>query len=244
METRFAGKYPLDSIHIINERSISVFDKNSPLLATLPFLSSVSPAEWAEARPFSVTFPAQARMFQKEEAASYGMFVLRGTARITLIEESGREAVIALLSAGEVCSLLVLSGLSGRDYPGSIIAETEVEALFIAKSSFLRWVQEHELVRSAIFGGLLDSMLHMVEHAKAKQSVPLETRLARALLRRTSDSAPLLHATHQELAAEIGSVREVVSRALRRFQTKGWIESGRGWLRIIRREELEKGFGD
>ena len=66
----------------------------------------------------------------------YGMFLISGTARITFINENGNEAVLNKLSAGEVCSLLVLSGLSGRDYPGTLIAESEVEVLYVLKSSF------------------------------------------------------------------------------------------------------------
>jgi CRP/FNR family transcriptional regulator len=89
--------------------------------------------------------------------------LLSGTARITLIGENGKESVLNILSAGEVCSLLVLSGLSGRDYSGSLITETNVEALFVAKSNFLRWVQQYEQIRNAIFGGLLDGMIRMGE---------------------------------------------------------------------------------
>ncbi|MDF2964379.1 MAG: Crp/Fnr family transcriptional regulator [Paenibacillus sp.] len=218
--------------------------KDSQLFEVFPCLSAVNPGEWAEAQPFIRTFPAKARIFQKEDAAVYGMFLLRGTARITLIGENGSESVINLLSAGEVCSLLVLSGLSGRDYPGSLIAETEVEALFVLKRSFLRWVQEHEPIRNAIFGGLFDGMLRMSELLQTKQSMPLEKRLAGALLRVTSEKQPLLRITHQELAAEIGSVREVVTRALQRYQRKGLLETGRGWVRIVHRSELEAHLGD
>lgn len=153
-----------------------------------------------KAQSFIVAFPAKTRVFQKEDAAAYGMFLLRGTVRITLIEENGNESILNVLTAGEVCSLMVLSGLSGRDYPGSLIAETDVEVMFVSKSSFLRWVQEHEPIRHAIFGGLLDGMMRMSEFLQPKQTVPLDVRLAKALLRVTSDKQPLLHSTHQELA--------------------------------------------
>jgi CRP/FNR family transcriptional regulator len=213
-------------------------------LDVFPCLNAVRPEEWAEAQPFTRTFPAKTRIFAKEDAAKYGMFLLRGSALITLIGENGSESVLNVLSAGEVCALLVLSGLSGRDYPGSLIAETEVEALFVSRSSFLRWVQEHEPIRSAVFGGLLEGMLRMSELLQARQTEPLDARLARALLRGTSEKQPLLHATHQELAAEIGSAREVVTRALRRFQQNGWVETGRGWVRVTGREELEAELED
>ncbi|TMV49535.1 Crp/Fnr family transcriptional regulator [Paenibacillus mesophilus] len=218
--------------------------QHSHLLDVFPFLRAVPTAEWEGARTTIQQFPAKTRIFQKEDASLYAMFLLRGTALITLIGENGSESVLNVLSAGEVCSLMLLSGLSGRDYPGSIIAETDVEALFVSKNSFLRWVQDHESIRHAVFGGLLDGTLRMSERLGARQTVPVEARLAKALLRVTSEEQPLFQVTHQELAAQIGSAREVVSRVLQRFQRKGWIEAVRGRVQILQRRELETLLGD
>ncbi|MFB9276160.1 Crp/Fnr family transcriptional regulator [Cohnella cellulosilytica] len=143
-----------------------------------------------------------------------------------------------------MCALLVLSGLSGRDYPGTIRAESEVEALFVAKRCFLGWLQTHDDIRTAVFGGLLDGMLRIGGQAGERRSEPLDARLAKALLRADSERGPMVRVTHHELAAEIGSVREVVSRALRRYRDRGWIETGRGWVRIVRRGGLEALLGD
>jgi CRP/FNR family transcriptional regulator len=218
--------------------------KNSRSLEVFPFLEAIPAAEWTKAQPSVLTFPAKTSIFQKEDAANNGMFLLSGTARITLIDVNGGESVTNVLSAGEVCSLLVLCGLSDRDYPGSIIAETDVEVLFVTKNSFLSWIQVHEPIRKAIFGGLLDGIIRMSELLQARQNIPLEVRLAKALLRVTSKKHPLLQTTHQELATEIQSSREVVTRALQRFQRKGWVETGRGWVRIVSRDMLEVHLGD
>ncbi|WP_160499504.1 Crp/Fnr family transcriptional regulator [Paenibacillus dendrobii] len=218
--------------------------EDKQLLNVFPCLGAVQPNEWAEAHPFMRRFPAKSSIFQREDAAIYGMFLLSGTVRITLINEQGSESVLNMLTAGEVCSLMVLSGLSGRDYPGSLIAETDVDVLFVLKSSFLRWVQEYEPIRTAIFGGLFEGMLRMVDMLQEKQRMPLEKRLVKALLRATAEGQPLIHATHQELADEIGTAREVVSRSLQRFKQYGWIETGRGWVRIDQRRRLEDQLGD
>ncbi|KIL42283.1 hypothetical protein SD70_01810 [Gordoniibacillus kamchatkensis] len=212
---------------------------DSGLLERFPYLSAIRPEEWAEAQPFARTFPAKARIFQREDADSYGVFLIEGTARISRIGEDGSEHVLSVLAPGEVCALLVLSGLSERDYPGIMTAETDVTALFVSKRSFLRWVQEYSPVRSAVFGSLLENILRMDEQLQAMLSEPLDTRLAKALLRATSERRPLLYTTHHGLAAEIGSAREVVSRALQRFRRQGWVETGRGWVRVVRRSELE-----
>jgi CRP/FNR family transcriptional regulator len=72
----------------------------------------------------------------------------------------------------------------------------------------------------------------------------LDVRLAEALLGSTSAQQPQLRLTHYELASEIGTAREVVSRILQRYQRQGWLETGRGWVRITRRNELEALVGD
>lgn len=222
----------------------SMMDTQSIAVGAFPCLRAVSSKEWAEAAPVIRNFPAKSGIFQKEDAAVYGMFLIHGSARISLIVDNGSESILHVLSAGEVCALFVLSGLSGRDYPGSLVAETDVQALFVLKGSFLRWVTEHEPIRNAIFGGLLDGMIRMGGAAQSRETARLEPRLAGALLRLTTETQPLLHTTHRELAVEIGSAREVVSRALLRYQRKGWVETGRGWVRILNRGELEAQLGD
>jgi len=220
----------------------NVTDKR--LLEVFPCLRAICPEDWAEAQQEVRTFPAKSRLFQREDAASYGMFLLSGSARISQIGEDGSERVVNKLTPGEICALLVLSGLSGRDYPAVIEAETEVEALFVSKLSFLRWVQEYEPIRRTVFGNLLEGIMRMGEQLQARQTKPLDMRLAEALLNFTSEQQPLLRMTHYELATEIGTAREVVSRALHRYQRQGWVETGRGWIRIIRRNELNGIFGD
>ncbi|SFE13784.1 CRP/FNR family transcriptional regulator, anaerobic regulatory protein [Paenibacillus catalpae] len=210
------------------------------LLEVFPCLGDVCPEDWAEAKPEIRTFSAKSRIFNREEARSYGMFLLKGSTRISQIGKDGSERVVNKLNPGEICALLVLSGLSGRDYPAVIEAETEVEALFVSKISFLHWVQEYESIRKTVFGNLLEGIMNMGEQLQARQTKPLEMRLAEALLSSTSEQRPMLRMTHYELASEIGTAREVVSRTLQRFRRQGWVEIGRGWVKITCRTKLEE----
>jgi CRP/FNR family transcriptional regulator, anaerobic regulatory protein len=214
------------------------------VLEVFPCLRDVSPEDWDEAQPEVRTFSPKSRLFQREEATFYGMLLMSGSARISQIGKDGSEQIVKKLNPGEICALLVLSGLSGRDYPAVIDAETEVEALFVSKLSFLRWVQEYESIRRTVFGTLLEGIMHMGEQLQARQTKSLDMRLAEKLLSSTSEKQLMLRMTHYELAAEIGTAREVVSRTLQRFQRKGWVETGRGFVRITCRTELEELFGD
>ncbi|MBW7460981.1 Crp/Fnr family transcriptional regulator, partial [Paenibacillus sepulcri] len=181
--------------------------------------------------------------FRSEDAAEYAVFLLAGTVQISNITEDGREALASRLTAGDICAMMVLSGLSEREYPGAMTAETEVAALFVTKSSFLLWIQRHAPIRNAVFGNILDGLIRMGGSLSAKLSKPLEARLAEVLLKLTAEQ-PTIHITHKQLAAELGSVREVVSRQLNRMQLKGWITTGRGCVSIQQREALKELVGD
>ncbi|MFC4812919.1 Crp/Fnr family transcriptional regulator [Paenibacillus sp. GCM10023250] len=220
------------------------FVADKRLLEVYPCLMDVCPEDWAEASSEVRIFSAQPRLFQREEAVSYGMLLLSGSARISQIGEDGSERVVNKLHPGEFCALHVLSGLSGRDFPAVIEAETDVEALFVSKRSFLRWVIEYESIRKTVFGNLMEGIMHMGEQLQAKKSKKLDRQLAEALLSITSEQQPVLRMTHSKLASEIGTAREVVSRTLKLFERQGLVEQGRGWVRIIRRTELEAILGD
>ncbi|TDF93729.1 Crp/Fnr family transcriptional regulator [Paenibacillus piri] len=214
------------------------------LYDTFPCFRAVSAEEWAAAQPRLKTFPPAAGLFRAEEAAKYALFLIAGTVRISTIAESGREMIANRLSPGDICAFMVLSGLSERDYPGAMTAETEVTALFVEKSSFLRWIQEYAPVRNAVFGNMMDGLIRMSELLTGKIAKPLDARLAELLLRLTSEQQPTIRSTHQQLSAELGSAREVISRVLSRMHKKGWIATGRGRISVLEREALSSFVGD
>lgn len=233
---------------------ISVLPEWPAVVETFPSLRAVSADDWALARPDVRTFPAGAALFRREESAEYAVFLLSGTVRISAVTEDGREALSNRLEAGDICSMMVLSGLSDRDYPGTMVAETEVVALFVTRSVFLRWILAYEPIRSAVFGNILDGFIRLGGLLAGRMSRPLEARLAEALLKHAAagggeredggESRLFLRATHRELALELGSAREVVSRALGRMRKHGWIAARRGRIEIRDRNALSALIGD
>jgi CRP/FNR family transcriptional regulator len=211
---------------------------------TFPCFRAIPAEEWASAQPQLRTFPAKSTLFRSEDAVEYALFLISGTVQISNVTESGRETLSNRLSAGDICAMMVLSGLSEREYPGMITAETDVTVLFVAKSSFLRWIQVYAPIRNAVFGNILDGLIRLGSLLSGKMSQPLDSRLAGALLKLTSEQQPTARITHQQLAIELGSAREVVSRTLGRMQKKGWIATGRGWVTVRQRGALMELVGD
>jgi CRP/FNR family transcriptional regulator, anaerobic regulatory protein len=160
--------------------------------------------------------------------------VLSGTVKVLQRYPNGRELPLYRVRPGESCLLSGSCLLGHSDYTASGIAETDVELLILPATDFHALIASDEAFRHHVFnlfGERLATVLSLVE-AIAYQK--LDQRLA-ALLLAKGDS---VHATHQALADELGSVREIVSRLLRSFEDRGWVDVARERIRIVDRAAL------
>ena len=174
-------------------------------------------------------------MFSERSPCAGFPLVLGGSARIVQRYANGRELQLYRIKAGESCLLSGSCLLGAKDYSASGIADDDLEVLVVPAHEFKALVAEDEVFRTyvfSLFGERLAALLQLVE-AIAYQK--LDQRLAALLLSHPRDAAATLHATHQELADELGSVREIVTRLLRSFEDRGWVELGRE--RIVLRDQ-------
>lgn len=166
------------------------------------------------------------------------LFLAEGTIRVSQISENGREIVLYRVEAGQSCVLTTACILTEEAYGAEGIAETEVTAIELPRSAFDRLVAESAEFRNFVFAAYsrrLVDLLHVVEEVAFGQ---IDKRLAARLLALSrGDSA--LQVTHQQLATELGTAREVVSRQLTEFQRRGWIEQSRGSIRLLDRAALD-----
>jgi len=161
--------------------------------------------------------------------------VLAGTVKIFQRYPNGRELQLYRVRTGESCLLSGSCLLGHSDYSASGIAETDVEMLVLRPDEFNALIATDEAFRThvfSLFGERLATLLSLVE-ALAYQK--LDQRLA-ALLVAGGDA---VRATHQSLADELGSVREIVSRLLKSFEDRGWVNLARERIEIVDRTALE-----
>ncbi len=153
--------------------------------------------------------------------------VFAGSVRVVQRYANGRELQLYRIKAGESCLLSGTCLLGKSDYSASGIAEDKLELLVIPASEFHSLVSDDEVFRTYVFslyGERIAALLNLVE-AIAYQK--LDQRLAALLLARAQAEPSAILATHQALADELGSVREIVTRLLRSFEDRGWVELGR-----------------
>jgi CRP/FNR family transcriptional regulator, anaerobic regulatory protein len=171
--------------------------------------------------------PAGTVMFSEHSPCGGFPLVLAGSVRVVQRYANGRELQLYRIKAGESCLLSGTCLLGQMDYSASGIAEDKLELLVIPSTEFRALVADDEVFRTYVFslyGERLATLLNLVE-AIAYQK--LDQRLAALLLARAQADSPTIHATHQALADELGSVREIVTRLLRSFEDRGWVELGR-----------------
>ncbi len=180
--------------------------------------------------------PAGTVMFSEHSPCSGYPLVLAGSIRVLQRYPNGRELQLYRVKPGESCLLSGSCLLGHASYAASGVAETEVELLIVPPAEFHALIATDETFRRhvfAMFGERLASLMQIVE-AIAYQK--LDQRLAALLVQKSPGGE--IHATHQALADELGSVREIVSRLLRSFEDRGWVDLGRERIRVTDRSAL------
>lgn len=160
-----------------------------------------------------------------------GLFlVAEGKIRIFKLSASGREQVLAMEGAGS--SFAELPVFDGGSYPAAASAWEDSEILFISRKDFQNFCREHPDVALkviAVVGSRLRRLVGIIEELSfttvRQRLISLILQLAESEGTRSKEGIQLeLKKSHQDFAAELGTVRELVSRNLSRLQAEGFLE--------------------
>ena len=165
-------------------------------------------------------------------------FVTEGQVRIYRISPEGREQVLKRLGPGRAFNLVPV--LDGGPNPSSAMAWTRVTVYAIGRDSFLQMMHECPSLADAILADLAGKLRHMTALVEDLSLRTVGARLAKLLLVQAAEKekAPR-RITQQEMAAQLGTVREVVGRALAELEREGLIRMDRHRIVIIGRAGLE-----
>ena len=164
--------------------------------------------------------------------------LLSGVVRVYKIGETGREITLYRFGLGQSCILSANAIMSDKSFPAIATVEEDAEAVMIPAEVFREWVNKHEIWREFVFDLLsqrLSTVMTVVDEVVFKR---MDRRVAAWVLNQAKVQNPM-RVTHQEIAAELGSSREVISRILEDFSKEGLIESGRGTIEVSDFEGLE-----
>lgn len=176
-------------------------------------------------------------VFTPGEPVDAMLILLSGTLRVEQVAQSGREIVLYRVHGGESCILTAACLLADATYAATGIAETDLDLMSMPKAAFddlMAGSQEFRGLTFQAYAKRITDLMQVVEEVAFRR---IDIRLAGRLIELAGTGARIV-ATQQQLATELGTAREVVSRQLGEFQRRGWVEVGRGHVRLRDKEAL------
>ena len=158
--------------------------------------------------------------------------------RVYKIGENGREITLYRFGNGESCILTANVILSRQTFPAIATVEQDAEAVMIPAGAFRTWIGRHDLWRNFIFGLLSQRLASVIATIDEVAFRRMDVRVAAFLLERSQGQGQV-HITHQQIAAELGSSREVISRLLETLEDGGLIRRSRGVIEVLDAKRLE-----
>ena len=199
------------------------------LQAQYPVLAELPPGlrEEIAAAAQAVTVPSGATLFDERQPCQGFPFVLAGAIRVAKVAANGRELPLYRVTPGETCIITSSCLLGNVPYNARGTTESETVLVLLPQGLFNELLAQAPF-RNFIFNLFAERMADLMRLVEEVAFRKLDQRLAALLL----GKGRVVHATHQQLADELGSVREMVSRLLKGFAEQGLVALGREQIEI------------
>lgn len=178
-------------------------------------------------------------LFRTGDVCDSFILVISGALKVQKITPDGHEIVLYRVDKGEECTLTSTCLLGGHYYPAEAVAESESEVLLLSRSHFFQLLEQQPLFRSMIYKNIEHGMSGLLDLVQEVAFDQMDHRLAVALLKQSHSDA-IIQTTHHDLASDLGTAREVVSRLLKEFEHHGWVKLHRGSIEIVDKRALTK----
>ena len=187
---------------------------------------------------FFAKIPAGHDVFLEGDRVDAIALLLSGVVRVYKISETGREITLYRFGNGQSCILTANAIMSQQTFPAVATVEQDAEAVMIPAKDFREWVGRYDVWREFVFELLsqrLATVMTVVDEIAFRR---MDARLASLLLTRSRVQNPM-RITHQEIASELGTSREVISRLLEDFSERGFVRVGRGEIEMLDPDGLQ-----
>ncbi|MCF6277185.1 MAG: Crp/Fnr family transcriptional regulator [Anaerolineales bacterium] len=182
--------------------------------------------------------PAGKDVFLEGDRTDSIALLISGVVRVYKTGGSGREITLYRFGVGESCVLTANAILNQQTFPAIATVEEDAEAVIIPADSFREWVRRYDVWREFVFDLFSQRLSALMEVMEEVVFYRMDRRVASFLLNRARAQNPM-RITHQEIAAELGSSREVISRLLEDFVRKETIRSARGIIEVLDFDALQ-----
>lgn len=186
-------------------------------------------------------FSAGTEIVRSGDPCQSFILLSRGVLRVYQAGECGREIVLYRVRAGDLCVLTLSTLMASAAYSAGAMAEEDVEVVMIPMTSFQTALTHSDAFRIFVITTLAQRMGEVMAMVEQVAFQRLDLRLACLLGQLFSQNqGATLAITHQGLALELGSTREVISRMLKEFERSGCIRLHRGMIELLSPEVLRR----
>lgn len=180
-----------------------------------------------------IALPAGTVMFRPGDNCGTYLLLLDGTVRVELITPGGHQLLLYRVEPGQSCVLTTSCLLAHEAYAAEGVAETEIVGLGLSPALFERLLAESAEFRTLVFtdfGHRLADLMSLLNEVAFRR---IDARLADWLIQRLDRQGPKIRQTHQEIATELGTAREVISRQLKEFERHGYLALARSQIDVL-----------
>lgn len=178
------------------------------------------------------TFPSDSHLYWEGDSCSAIAFVLAGEIRVYRCGESGREITLYEIGPDETCILNASCILGNNAYPANAVTVSAGEMLLIPAHEFRRLLGNYEAMSAFVYSLLSQRLAEVMELVQEVAFGRMDERLFEYLIEKSADG--ILHATHQKIANDLGTSREVVSRLLKDLERRGRILLARNVITLLK----------
>ena len=218
--------------------SISTVDREK-LQKLYPALQGLAPERLARILVESrlLRLPASTEVFAERQACQGFPLLLEGSIKVVKQAGNGREMTLYRVAPGGSCIITSSCLLGHAAYNARGLAESPLTLLALPADSFASLLVDHPPFRDFVFHLFSERIAELMQLVEEVAFARLDQRLARLLLAQSQET---LNVTHQQLADELGSVREIISRLLKGFATQGLVSLGREQVTLLDRDGLRR----
>lgn len=165
--------------------------------------------------------------------------ILSGELRISKISSDGREVTLYRVGRGRACPLSVACIVGNlQDYSARVIAEADTLILWVSRQFVSKAMVDCEPFWRYVFGCLAKRLFEAMDVVDNIAFTSIKKRLAQILINNSGCGENLIYTTHEALARELGTAREVISRELKGMERAGILRLSRGLITVDKPEEL------
>lgn len=201
------------------------------LFTLFPALQDMPAALWQrfDREAAYIEAPAGTVLFESSGPCQAFPMLLSGSVRVAKTGANGRELQLYRVLPGESCIITSSCLLGEAAYPARGVAESDLAAVVVPRALFTQLIEQHSPFRAVIFGLFGERLAELMQLVEEIAFRKLDQRLAALLLAK----GETVNATHQNLADELGSVREIISRLLKSFEGQGLVALKREQIQIL-----------